>query len=303
MGAAAVDEHVFVMGRPPMGEFLAAFLAQSADAHQVDQSALADEWRAANGHFGALERREAGVADDPGWRDLDQDVIPLAEEVTADPMFRKAHGLTATTIAMVELDRLIVSQRSVNLTYASSLIERFGKDPDPRALFRICLPGPERSPVPGGLAARNAYVFASESTDLRVLDTVVLDADQVDGLQTAGRPAGVLGVCFGFGANFLNVLEAGGRLVMNNGTHRAYALRALGVRRVPCVISHLSGMDELQILATEAVRQNAAFYLKARRPPLFKDYFDEQLRKVAAVPRRRRELRIEVSVEALDAPA
>src|SRR2546430_11202463 len=38
-------------------------------------------------------------------------------------------------------------------------------------------------------------------------------------------------------------------LILNNGSHRAYALRELGITRVPCIVQHVSCREELNVLA------------------------------------------------------
>ena len=44
------DEHVFLIGRPPIEEYL-GFLVVSANGQNLDRRALMDEWRSANDHL------------------------------------------------------------------------------------------------------------------------------------------------------------------------------------------------------------------------------------------------------------
>src|SRR5205085_5385811 len=98
-------------------------------------------------------------------------------------------------------------------------------------LYRVCLPIDHPTvPHRAGYVADNTYVFVSESNDIRFLDSVVLNPEQVVHYQSHGPIAGVLGLVVGYGSNYLNAIAAEGRLVLNNGSHRAYALRDLGVR-------------------------------------------------------------------------
>ena len=53
--------------------------------------------------------------------------------------------------------------------------------------------------------------------------------------------------------------------------------------------------DELAVAATQKVVDEPAFYFKAARPPLIKDFFDPRIRKV--FPVRRMEKMIEVNFE------
>jgi hypothetical protein len=89
----------------------------------------------------------------------------------------------------------------------------------------------------------------------------------------------------GYGSNFLNVIQSDGRLLLHNGYHRAYALRELGVTHAPCIMQTATRRDELNLVASRSVLEDPAFYLKAARPPLLKDFFDPRLRKVLRVPK------------------
>ena len=100
----------------------------------------------------------------------------------------------------------------------------------------------------------------------------------------------------------LNVIQAENRLVLNNGSHRAYALRELGVTHVPCLVQHVSRRDELDLVGGE-IQQSPDRYLKVARPPLLKDYFDQRLRMIVPVYRKNRMVRIQFAVEQAEMPA
>lgn len=89
------DEHVFLVGRPPLGEFLGFVTAQAAEGQVVDLGALADEWRAANDHIRDLETREAGWADNPPIGQLPAGQESLRRLVLSDPVFRRSFNLSA----------------------------------------------------------------------------------------------------------------------------------------------------------------------------------------------------------------
>ena len=81
-----------------------------------------------------------------------------------------------------------------------------------------------------------------------------------------------------------------------------YALRNMGITHVPCVIRHVSRREELSLTGAIDVQQRPDLYLVAPCPPLLKDYFDPQLRKLVAVPRKLRQVKVTVGVEVTDAP-
>ena len=106
-----------------------------------------------------------------------------------------------------------------------------------------------------------------------------------------------------FGSNFLNAIYAENRLILTNGSHRAYALRQLGVTHVPCIIQHVSLREKLEVVADSAVVDNPDYYLKKPRPSMLKDYFNPQLHKVIPVRRQLRQVTIKFEVEHGDVPA
>ena len=67
-----------------------------------------------------------------------------------------------------------------------------------------------------------------------------------------------MGLVVGFSSNYLNVVAAEGRLVLNNGYHRVYALRERGVTHVPCVMQRVTRREELELVGTGALRRASA---------------------------------------------
>src|SRR5262249_4784634 len=226
---------------------------------------------------------------------------PLLARVREDPVFRRAYGSLPTAFAVVELDRLVVRQKTINLAQVRRLQQQLGPDADAKAVFRLCLPfdhptiPPRVTALPDG-----GFEFASPSNDLRFLEAVALRPEQVPGLQSVGPVAGVVGLVVGYGSNYLNAIAAEGRLVLHNGSHRAFALRDLGLTYAPCVIQHARTPAELARAATGALRRRPDAYLKRRRPPLFKDYFDPRLRQLVRLPPVVRQVRVRFTGEGVD---
>ena len=106
----------------------------------------------------------------------------------------------------------------------------------------------------------------------------------------------------GYGSNFLNAIACDRRLVLNNGFHRAYALRALGVTHVPCVVQRLNSRADLEFVGRAAIRRDADVLLDAPRPPVMKDFFDPTLCRRVTRPRKTRQVRVTFTVEELDVP-
>jgi hypothetical protein len=299
-----VDNHVFLIGRPPLGEYLGFIRTLTVDGQSANQGQLTEEWRAANDHVRELEKREAKWADQPTIEPLPKELHNLRDLVLADPMYRRSYQVVPTEIGMVDLDRLVVFQKHIDLTYVEGLKKGLGRSPTAEVLFRFCLPFHHPHPSARVMqTAANSFSFISASNDFRFIEAVLLSPQQLQNYAPQGPVVAVLGLVVGYGSNFLNALFVEDRLILNNGSHRAFALRDMGISRVPCIVQRVSRREELELVGSGDVQQNPDRYLKAARPPVLKDYFDPALRKVVPVPRKLRQVRISFGLEQTDIPA
>ena len=302
----AVDPHVFLIGRPPVSEYLGYLAAQTLEGRTADKGALMDAWRSANDHIQELEKAEAGYADDAVVAALPQELEVLGQERLANPVVQRTYALAPVEIGMVELDQLVVFQKHINLAFADELQQLIAGASDETGIMKIALPLEERydPPTSYGQIADAAWVFKSLSNDLRVLGAEVLQPEQIVGSNASGMPAAVLAISVGYGINFLSALQIEGRLVLNNGSHRAYALRQAGYTHAPCLVQKVSRREELDVLVGNGhpLLADSDAFLKASRPPLFKDYFDERLQMQVHVPRTVRQLQLGFSLGAADLP-
>jgi len=294
--ADRVQEEIVLLGQPNLQHYLDFVRDIVVGGESADLRAACDEWRRANDIYHELEQSEAGIADQAECLDLDPALEPLAEQVRASPQFRRAFDALPVSFGMVELDRLVVFQTEVTRQFVENVQSRLSPRPDPQSLFRLCLPiGTRETPLQIRRTGPRHYTFASESTDLRFLEATLLQPGQVSGCDSFGPVGGVVGLFVGFGSNMLNVVRSDTRMVLHNGYHRACALRAMGITHAPCIIQTVTRRAELAVAATRKGNDDAAFYFKAERPPLLKDFFDPRISKIMPVRRRRKV--IEVSFE------
>ena len=289
----------WLLGQPPMRDYLDFVRDTALPGEEPELGRIADEWREANDYYHQLEQREKGIADYVEELDLPAHLAPLAAELTAHPNYQRAFNVLPTRVALVELDRLVVSQRSVSATFVAELVAQLGAAPDPESLFRACLPlRSRRAPVQVQQVGSRRWVFRSESTDLRFHEPVLLDPEQVPGYPSFGTVAGIVGLVVGFGSNLLNAVRVEDRLLLQNGYHRACALRSLGLTHAPCVVQTVTRPDELELAVKDTVAEDPELYLDSARPPLLKDYFDPCIRKL--LPVRRQVRLIELTFEVQD---
>src|SRR6266550_1443933 len=299
-----VDDHVLLAGRPPIGEFLGFIRTLGVEGETADLGQATTAWRLANDHVHDLENREAGLADEPVIGAIPKDLEALKRRVLEDPIFQRCFQFVPVDIAIVELDRLVVFQKHINLAFVRELKQKLGTDPSPEQVFRFCLPFDHPHPaVRMRQTAANGYTFVSPSDDFRFLEAALLKPAQVVGYAPQGPLVAVLGLMMGYGSNFLQTIHVENRLVLGNGSHRAFALRDLGVTRVPCIVQRVSRREELELVGSGDLQQNPDRYLEVARPPLLKDYFDPALRTVIPVARKHHVVRLSFGFEQGDIPA
>jgi len=294
----AVDENLYLIGRPTLKQFLR--FVRSHAVNPPDEGTLTDEWQAANDVVRTLEKEEAGAADNPPITKLEVSpkTEPLLTEFLKDPLVRNSFNTVPTEVAFVELDRLVVYQHHIDLSYVRLLERELGSAPSEEQIFRTSLlhdhPQP---PVKWSRVRGNKFVFMSPSNDMRFLGTMKLEPGNITNYPPPGNLAGVVGLSVGFGSNFLNAIYAENRLILNNGSHRAYALRKMGVTHVPCIIQHASSREKLEVVAASEVMNKPDYYLKHPRPSMLRDYFNPKLHKVMPVHRQLRQITVKFEVE------
>lgn len=302
--AQAAAELVWLLGQPHLSDYLDFVRDKVVGGAAMPQRRLTSEWRAANDRYYELEKSEAGEADECEVRPLPAELRPLARKVKASPFYKEAFGALPDRILMVELDRLMVAQTHVERSFTDSLCAGLKPDADLETLFRFCLPLDRPTPpVRIQRLGEVRYLFSSGSTDFRVHPTALLRPGQIKGHSSFGPVSAALAVVVGFGSNFLSAVRSGKRLVLHNGYHRAYALRAMGFTHAPCAVTEVTRKDELRLAAGDTVCGDPEFFFAAKRPPLLKDFFDPKLRKILPVLAMETVIEVELKVKAGTAAA
>lgn len=299
-----VDESLYLLGRPRLKQFL-RFVRDNA-IEPPAEDALIREWQAAKEYLGALEQEEAGCADHPVITKMEANskYEPLLIELLKDPLVKNGFNTVPTEVAFVELDGLVVYQKHIDLTFVRQLQRRLGALPNAADIFRTCLPYDHpQPPAKWSRLDDESYMFVSPSNDLRFLGAMPLKQGHIEGYPHPGELVGVVGLAVGFGSNFLNAIYCENRLILNNGSHRAYALREMGLTHVPCIVQHPATREELEMVASGEVRRDPDLYLKHPRPSMLKDYFNPKLRKVMPAHRQLRQVKVRFSVSEYFVPA
>ncbi|HLG28488.1 MAG TPA: hypothetical protein VI423_11970 [Paenisporosarcina sp.] len=272
------------------------------DAKNADMGALTQEWRNANDRVKEIEITEAGCSDNHLPSPIPTKLKELLEKVKQDEILKRGYSMVPYEFGLVELDKLIVFQKYINLAHVGRLKKELGAKPSEEKIFELCMPF--NHPVPDfnqQQINQNSYDFVSPSNDLRFLGAVSLTKEQITGYTSDGVVAGVIALFVGYGSNYLNAISVNNRLILNNGSHRAYTLRDMGVTHVPCVIQKVTRGEELELLGPQIV-QTVQLYQANLRPPLLKDFFDPKLRKIIHLSLKARHVQVSYGLNQIDLP-
>jgi hypothetical protein len=219
-------------------------------------------------------------------------------------LVRKAFQLQFD-VGVVEIDKLVAAQRTVNLEYVDQLREEFKEDLSFDGLATICLSSDRKvTPIQHLELGQNIHAFSSPSSDLRFLGSFLIDnlaPELLTYAQGGGSPAAAVISFIGYGAYPINVLKTGPRIVLNNGFHRVYALRSLGVVKIPVLIQRA---DNWQLEFPGQVGGIPRDYLLGQaRPVLMKDFFVDDLTATIRVKNRMKLVTIGSNVGQHDVPS
>jgi len=287
---------LYLSGRPTLKRFIRYVRSHAVQA--PPERELSAMWTRANTIVSALAKDEAGAPDNATTRKLGPEYMPLLEQLMADPLIKYGFNTVPTDIVMVELDKLVVYQKHIDLGHANALAKRLASNLSRDVVFRTCLPFDHPVPPVRWTRVHNGeVVFVSPSNDLRSLGNIRLEPGQLANMAPPGQVVGIAGVAVGFGSNFLNAIQCEGRIILNNGSHRAYALRSVGVTHVPCIVQHAANREELALVADSSITDDADYFLRDPRPSMLRDYFDPRLFTVLDATPRLTVVRVKVEVE------
>jgi len=300
-----IQREVWLLGQPPLTKYLDFVRGFGIEGARCDRARLVREWSSANDYYEELEEREAGIANALECLPLPAEMAAQAARLMEDPRFRHTFDSLPTKIEMVRIDHLVICQNHVNRDFVDHLKSRLGSSPGPEALFDFCQPSEDRwAPVQMREHGYQHYSFRSDSADLRLHELALLRPDQLQGHDSAGTVSGAVGVMVGFSSNCLNAIrdDDSGRLLLNNGYHRACALLELGITHAPCVVQTVTRRDELDLTAKAVVARDPGYFFNGKRPPLLKDYLDPRIRTSFPIRKVSRVIEVKVEVREFFAP-
>lgn len=273
----APAELLWLLGQPPLADFIAFVEEKVADGRKLDPRRLVADWRRANDLYYDLEASEAGIADAIEVLPAEPELAERMRRLKRNPWFRSSFDNLPFEIVKVEIDKLVVSQVHVERGAVFDRARALDLT-NPAALFDFCLPA---EPPPPAVETRELgdgrWLYTCRSTDFRAhaakpIAPALLPRDFASGPLAAALVVGV-----GFGSNFVSGIRSGDRVLLQNGYHRTFALRDCGATHVYCVVETVTRKDELRLTADAEVGADPEFYFASKRPPIFRDFFDPRI--------------------------
>jgi len=265
---------------------------------------LFEKWQKLRPRVQGVLKDEAGLCDTISIEALPKELAEVAAKTESDVLFQRTFQQFPTKFAMVEVDKLVAPQRTVNLDYAARQADRFAANLSPSGLWDAC--GSlkrEMDPIQHLEVAPNTHVFSSPNSDVRFLGAFMknLDDEDLNYAKTGGIPVAAVIAFVGYGGSPVNGLKVGNRVVLNNGFHRVFSLRSLGVKKVPMAIQHVQNPD-LEINGAIAGLPKE-YLLGAPRPVLMKDFFEPDFVADLDAKERIRTVGISIGLNQHDIPA
>lgn len=294
-------------------QYLLAFAAQPEVRQHLRTQAIKEEahrlpqvmkaWESAQPKIKALFISEKDIADTISIEDVPEKSAEPIKGLLDNDLLRKSFQLP-WSVKVVEIDKLVAAQRTVNLDFIEQSVSDFPKKLTFDSLIKICLsPKQSMAPIEHLELGPNSHIFSSPSRDLRFLGAFVKDLtnDDLAYAQMGGVPAAAIISFIGYGAYPVNVLLHNSRAVLNNGFHRVYALRSKGVQKIPVIVQQA---HNLQLEFPQHVAGIPRDYLLGHpRPVLMKDFFENDFTTTLKVRKRIRTVTLQANIGQHDVPS
>ena len=295
-------------------QYLFAFATQAEVLQYVRTQTLPEEtlrlqeifsmWKSIQPRVEEVICKENGLADTIELKEIPAVHEKKVAAFFTDPLFQRTFSQLRVAAGLIEIDKLVAAQRTVNLDYIDRLVASYPSNPEIDQLLDICI-SPKRSmePIQHLEVAPNTHVLSSPNADLRFLGAFFkpLSPEDLEHAVHGGIPVAGVMAFVGYGAAPVNVFVHKNRVVLNNGFHRVYALRSMGVREIPVVIQHVARPEfEFPPQVAGLPRE---YLLGAERPVLMKDFFEEGFVVPLRVRERLKMITISIGLNQHEVPA
>ena len=254
---------------------LISFIRDTCTQKEIDDMGLAyEKWQEASEVFHKIEEQEKGIADNCEINDIESHLI---DAIQSHPMIKYAFSNEIIDFKMVDIENVIATQTEVVLDYVNQLNKELDMLASDETLLKFCLI-PEKKVTRPKMRRKNAntYYFSSPSRDFRFLGGFLrkeLSREELQDTKVGGFPTNAITLFVGYGSFCMTAFQVGGRIILENGFHRAYTLEKNGVKKIPMLLikrSESEFPDQLREFKKD-------YLLHHPRPVLMKDFLNEDL--------------------------
>jgi len=254
---------------------LISFIKNSCTEQEIDKLGTTyEEWERASEIFHEIEEEEKGIADNCQVTEIKSHLI---EAIKNNPMIRLTFSNEEVEFKMVDIQNVITTQTEIVLDYIDELQSDLPKLSDDEKLLKFCLIPEKKVPRPKITRkdSKTCY-FSSPSRDFRFLGgflrTNISRQELVD-TKIGGFPTNAITLFVGYGSFCMTASQVNGRIILQNGFHRAYALQKNGFKKIPMLI-----MKRTESEFPDKLREFKKDYLLHHpRPILMKDFLNDDL--------------------------
>jgi len=251
---------------------------------------------------------------EPEHRDKLQEI---EEYIMTIPLYREFPH----EIKLVEIDKLIALQNNINLNRVERFSQSVNKESTMFELLDFTL-GRRKysSKIESNLVSNNSYLFSSDDEDVRISGPEIKELPRYDDpvseqkstafilKVTSGEPfiyaLKTSSLKIGYMQKLGQVIQGyakGYQITLQNGFHRAYALKRLGFTHIPCIIIEPVSAQEIQLLNSNWLPERWQ-QVTSPRPPLLKDFFNPDLCETVKVRTRKTCWKITWNIERMSPP-
>lgn len=287
------EEKIYLLGFMPMNEINVLVLGELGES--VDLNRIKNLWLPKTKAVQELVKTDMRLLDDEKLNDVIKDIdtkySKKIEEIEKKLNLNPFWQANKYSIKLVKIDELIALQGFVNIDRANKLSTKISKDVTMPELidFTIDL---DRKPdvIHHHQISNNAILFSTDNHDVRPgkievrqipknNDVENLDGNYISALIIPVIEGDAVIYCLKT-FNFIKMPDGTQKrnyyLRIQNGLHRAYALRSLGIEYMPCLIVEPTSAVETGLLTGQWSPERIAQEI-SQRPPLMKDFFNPEL--------------------------
>lgn len=212
------------------------------------------------------------------------------------------------SIKMVKIDELICLQSFVNLDRANNHKKKIS-EPKIEELLDYCFDFDREPPkIHNHFITNNAILFSTSDHDVRPGKIEVRKIEKFAENTTEEKTQALVipivegdPVVYCVRTYLFQPMQDGTTkqiyfLTLQNGIHRAYALKSMGIDYMPCIIIDPATAAETQMISAKLSPERAMQNV-SQRPPLMKDFFNPDLTEKFKVRKRLKCLRVEWKIE------